>query len=243
MGDVRPRGITSAQAGRHTFALAHDAGDTSDNVPHGDGFGIATVATNGLVRASATLADGTKVSQGIRLSNDGVWPLYGLPYRGKGSISGEIRFSDSASSDLASSSVAWIKPPAPPDARYKSGSRTTVSLAGSKYVRPAANGARIFLDASGGIGLLHLEDGGLPASLDSIFQFSTSNKFIAEPPNANHLAITLTAINGIFRGTVKPDTNPAIRFSGVIVTRENAGRGFFLSKSSSGSVALTVRDP
>ncbi len=238
---VYPRGVVSAQTGYYTFGLLHDAADTLDSVPHGDGYGTVTVASAGLLRAAGALADGTKFSQGITLPNAGVWPLYVLLYGGKGSLSGEAAFSPQPGSDVSSGAVAWIKPPAPKDARYKAGFATTLALTGSKYIRPGVAGPRVIL-APQGLGRAHFEGGDLAAAFDADFQLSLAGKFTAELPNTARLLFALNTSSGIFSGSVRPSpAAAAIVFSGAIVTKANAGFGYFLGKTTGGRVSLTAR--
>ena len=239
---VYARGTTSAQAGYYTFALPHDASVVLDSVPHGDGFGTVTVTANGQLRAAGVLADGTKFAQGITLTNAGAWPLYTLFYGNRGSLSGDVAFAALAGSDLGSAAVKWIKPPLPRDTRYKTGFDTTLTLAGSRYTRPAANGVRVILEPQAGLGRAQFAEGGLTANLESRFQLSPDGKFTVEAPNTNRLVVTLTPARGIFTGTFRPVGAPAaIPFSGVVVTKANAGFGFFLGSNLSGRVSLIAR--
>ncbi len=237
-----PRGAVSTSAGYYTFGLPHDAANVLDSVPHGDGFGTVRVTTNGILRATIALADGTKITSGVTLTNSGVWPLYALLYRGHGSLSGEVAFSAQPQSDLASAALAWIKPAAPNDPRFKTGFDTTISLAGSRYTKPAANGPRVMLDAQGGLGLAHFAGGGLAAAFDANLQLSLAGKFTADLPNTTALAITLNPATGIFTGRVRPSGSAApFVFSGAIVTKANEGFGYFLGATSSGVATIKPR--
>ena len=239
-----PRGTTSANAGYHTFGLPHDPANVLATVPHGDGFGSVTVSANGQCRAAGSLADGTKFSHGVTITNDGVWSLYVLLYGGKGSLSGDVPFADLVASDLASSAVAWIKPRAPKDARYQDGFNTTLTLAGSRYVKPTTAGPRPILAAQGGLGRAHFQGGGLTVSIDPDFQLSVAGKFTADAPNTAALSITLTAATGLYSGTFKPTgATTATKFTGAVVTKANEGFGFFLGQLLSGRASLTARLP
>ena len=237
-----PKGTVSPAAGYYTFGLAHDPANTLDSVPHGEGFGAITVTANGSLHALVVLADGTRFTNGVTLTNAGVWPLYALLYGGRGSLSGEVAFSAQPQSDVASSAVAWIKPASPADPRYKAGFDTALALAGSRYVKPAATGPRVIFDAQGGLSLAHFEGGGLPAGVDANLQLSPAGKFNVDLPNTAALSIALNPANGFFTGSAKPPgTASAIVFGGAVVTKANQGFGYFLGATSAGRATLKTR--
>ena len=236
------RGAVSPQAGYYTFGLAHDAANVLDSVPHGDGYGTVRVLGSGVLRAAVALADGTKFTNGVTLTNDGVWPLYTLLYRGQGSLSGDIAFSAQLQSDLAGSAVAWIKPASPRDPRYKTGFDTTLALTGARYIAPGAAGPRAMLEAQGGLGLAHFEGGGLAAGFDANLQLSLAGRFTADLPNSAALTIALTPASGIFTGRVRPPGSASpIGFAGAVVTKANTGFGYFLGTTTAGRATIQPR--
>ena len=239
---VYPRGTVSSSAGYYTFGLPHDPANLLNTVPHGDGFGTARVTVNGVLRAAIALADGTKITSGVTLTNAGVWPLYALLYRGHGSFSGEVAFSAQPPSDLASAALVWIKPALPNDPRFKTGFDTMISLVGSRYTQPAANGPRVMLEAQGGLGLAHFEGGGLAAAFAANLQLSLAGKFTADLPNTTALAITLNPATGVFTGRARPSGSAApVVFSGAVVTKANEGFGYYLGATSSGAATIKPR--
>ena len=119
---------------------------------------------------------------------------------------------------------------------------TTISLTGSRYRKPAATGPRVLLDAQGGLGLAHFEGGGLPAGFDANLQLSLAGKFTVDLPNSGALSIMLNPSNGFFSGHVKPPgAASAIVFGGAVVTKANAGFGYFLGTTSAGRATLKTR--
>ena len=235
-------GAVSPSAGYYTFGLPHDAANVLDSVPHGDGFGAVTVATNGRLRAVGRLADGARFSHGATLTNAGVWPLYALLYENLGSLFGEVAFSAQPQSDLAGSAVSWIKPPVQGDPRYPAGFETTIALAGSHYARPGAVGPRVILEAQGGLGVAQFEGGGLPSIVDANFQLSSAGRFTTDAPNIAPLSIALNPANGIFIGRVRPQgTASPVIFGGAVVTKANEGFGYFLGQTTGGRATLKTR--
>src|SRR4029077_19676238 len=84
------------------------------------------------------LSDGTKVSQSVPVSRNGLWPLYIPLYSGKGSIMSWIAFTNQVDTDL-NGALSWIKP-ADSRARYYPGGFTNeCNVIGSAYTPPASS--------------------------------------------------------------------------------------------------------
>jgi hypothetical protein len=90
--------VPAALLGRYTVVFAPktpvEQGLPAGDFPPGHGVGLLTVQKSGLVRLSATLADGTAVSAANPLVTGDAWPLYAPLPNGRGSISGLVTFRD-----------------------------------------------------------------------------------------------------------------------------------------------------
>ncbi len=62
--------------------------------------------------------------------------------------------------------------------------------------------------------------------------------------STNKLKLTIARSTGAFKGSmVNPANNLSIPISGVILTNQNAGFGFFINNNQSGSVFIGTNSP
>lgn len=120
-------------AGSYTLALPGQTNDPTQ--PAGDGFGVARVGANGLIRFAAVLPDGTRAAQSALMSQDGSWPLYIPLYRGRGSLLSWLSFTNRTADDL-NGLVNWIRPSIPNALYYPAGFTNVCLAQGSAYVPP-----------------------------------------------------------------------------------------------------------
>ncbi|HXI54022.1 MAG TPA: alkaline phosphatase family protein, partial [Candidatus Saccharimonadales bacterium] len=120
-------------AGHYTLTLAGDgAGVTA---PGGDGVAALTVDAGGRVRLAGTLADGTPVSAGGVLAQDGRWPLDVPLLKGAGVLSGWVTLAAPPGVEV-SGCPTWIKPPVAAAKYYPGGFRLNACLSGGHYQPP-----------------------------------------------------------------------------------------------------------
>jgi hypothetical protein len=213
------------QAGRYTMVLPGTGGSTAE--PGGESYATLTVDTAGRIRLVSSLADGTKVSQAASVSKHGHWPFYVPLYRGQGSVSSWLSFADMAQQDLGGE-VAWIKPATPAAKYYPSGFTNQTSASGSRYSPPTGGNRVLNLTAAE----LLLQSDNLAQGIISPVMVTAGNRAINL--STNRLSLVFSLGTGSFRGSVAdPASSKSISFSGVVLQKENAGRGFFLGGDES----------
>ena len=217
-------------AGKYTMVVpgVYD----STNEPCGDGWATLTVDNSGWVRLRASMADGTKLAQAVPLSKDGVWPLYASVYNRQGLVLGWIGFANAPTNDL-SGGVVWIKPTSPTSAYYPKGFGIATAATGSRYSRPPSGTPVLSFSAAE----LVLSGGGLTQGLTNYVTLHTNNLVTS----ANQTSLTFTLSSGAFRGRAPNPDNPKahpISFSGVVLQKQNCGRGWFLGTNQCGGVYL-----
>jgi hypothetical protein len=220
-----------AAAGRYTLAIP--GADDPAASPGGDGFGAANVNARGLLSFTATMGDGSKVSQGIPLAADGLWPLYGRLYAGKGSILGWVAFEDRPQEDFLGL-LSWISPSQPRRRLYPGGFEIDKTILGSRYVlRTASTNRAVPFESADVI----LEGGNLPGAITNAVHVGTDNR--VSNLASNKLNLNVTVPNGQFNGRViDPLTGKPIAFKGVILQKRGAGFGQFMGTNETGRVSI-----
>ncbi len=224
------RSYPTPYTNRFTMILPGRDGD--DRLPAGDGVGTMLVDGNGRLTFTGTLADGTRLTQSVPVSRNGLWPLYCPLYSGGGAIWSWIALGNPSGSDV-SGAFAWIKTGTAAARFYPAGfTNQSGTVVGSVY--------RLDHDPN----LLNLTN--------ALVQFSGGNigtdytDVIAIDPNGrvsalgtNRLALTFAIPTGSFSGrTTDPSTGKSSAFRGVVLQKQNAGRGFLLGTNQSSRVVL-----
>ncbi len=220
------RAMSSPPAGRYTLVLPGGEGEPTQ--PGGDGFGTVTVQATGSVSFTGTLGDGTKVTQTTILTPGGQWPFYAALYAGKGSIFGWLKFSDETNSDITGP-VSWFKL-AQPGLFYPAGFTNQNNAEGSIYQFTSGVPVLNFTN-----GQVWLANGNLSASFTNQITLNSASKVTNQ--SSNVLSLTLTTSSGLFKGSVvNPATRKPITISGVVLQKQNFGRGAFLGTNQTGRV-------
>ncbi len=97
-------------AGNYTIVLPPNPGDTGPSFPQGNGYGSLKVDAGGKIRLSATLGDGTRISQTATVSENGMWPVYIPLYVKQGSIEGFVTFTNIVGVSDLGGTLTWFKP-------------------------------------------------------------------------------------------------------------------------------------
>lgn len=219
------------QAGRYTVVIPGDD-DLASEQPGGASFGTVNVSTTGRVKLSATLADGTRLSQSTALSKDGYWPLYAPLYGKQGSVISWVVFSSTGESDLAGL-FSWFKPVQLGARFYPAGFAIEQNLTGSRYVAPTNNADPILNFSAGRV---QFSAGNLATSFEN--EITLTNNAVINL-GTNRLTLSINRSSGLFTGSVKPPgTTASIPFRGAIDQGLNQGWGFFLGTDQSGRVRL-----
>jgi hypothetical protein len=240
--------------GDYTFALPLSASDVGDQtIPQGHSIGAFKIAAAGATTGVVVTADNNKFTFGGALEIDGKLTLFGLLYRGAGSVVGLISI-DSATSDLALSEVSWFKDVVAKDLVYGDGfGPLELTTIGRKYTTPALTALALGATAGPGNAKITFTEGGAPSPatrLDtSTLQIALSKVTVAAP-NPGKVALSIDkgkpglftpGTSGSFKGSfeltdsdtsVTPNKNLVRKseFQGMIVDNgtEVKGYGFFL---------------
>ena len=217
------------QAGNYTVIIPGISGATTS--PAGNGYGTATVDTDGVVHFKGKLADGSVALQTVALSKNGEWPVCISLYGGKGILIGWLKFADDGTNDLAGT-LRWMKPSLPTSKLYKSGFNVNSHVVGSHYVAPI--GTAKMLNITDGVVLL--SGGNLPDSSNPV-TFGPSSKLVNNGPNA--LKLTFTPATGLFAGTFsEAGTTRIFAIKGAVLQRQNQGSGYAPGPDQSGRVVF-----
>jgi len=216
-------------AGRYTLAVPGQTDDST--LPVGNGFGTLRVDKAGNLRFGGSLADGTKVSQGVPLSKHGLWPLYAALYSGSGSLLSWFAFTNQAESDLAGT-LSWIKSANSRAKYYGNGFTNQCAGLGSLYVCPV--GSNILDGASAQVQFV---GGNLTPGFTNLVSLAANSKVLNS--SSNHLGLSFSLSGGSFQGSATdPNSGKSYSFSGVVLQKLNAGYGNLLGTNQSSQTAL-----
>jgi hypothetical protein len=201
--------------------------------PGGTGFGTVTVGVDGKLTFRGSLADNTTVSQTVRLSKEGLWPLYVPLYSGAGSILSWVSVSTNSSPFNLSGELSWIKPTNAIVVGvnyYPLGFTNLVPLEGSGYQPPGTHAVLDFTN-----GEVIFTGGNLSAPFTNQVVLGANN--IVTNLSSNPLTLKINVSNGQFDGNfTAPGANKSTSFKGVVLQGQNFGAGFFLGTNQSGMV-------
>jgi len=218
------------QAGKYTLIIPADSSST--NGPFGDGYGTATVTTKGSLTFSGWLADGTRVTQKVPISNNGDWPLYLNLYRGKGTLLSRLVF-DTNQPATVGGLMNWFK--RTQVAKYYGAGFTNEStIVGSRFTAPGTN--RLMALTTGVVGFTN---GNLVADFANNVTLGAAGNVTNLDAGINRLVMSLNRASGLISGSVTPPgATRAIPFKGALLQNENRGSGYFLGTNASGRVSL-----
>lgn len=216
---------------------------TGSTIPQGDGFGFITVDGTGNVTVTGTLADGSAISSTSFLKADYTFPIYNSLYgpllSQLGNFAGIVVFQDVPNISDAHGSVTWVKPAIANAASYPMGFGTIVDAVVSRYQAPVANSAALNWFQGQGRAILNEGDMPLGSSVTRAIVLDSTNKITVTNSGIDKLAITVRSSDGFFQGTfIDPGSQRLTLLSGVLLQKQQAAGGFFLSGGKSGLVEL-----
>jgi hypothetical protein len=201
-----------------------------------------SISTGGVVKWTATLNDGTAVTQSTVLDGQHRWPLYAPLYKSRGFISGDVVHNPAAIETDLSSSVNWVKLANPKDKYFPDGfAVTNHESLGVNYTAPARG--QIVMPGLEAASPLTLKDGNLlAAGLSGSLTFSATNA-ITINSNAEKLKLSLNAKTGALTGSfIFPVTRKVTPIKGVILQGKiGMGIGFFPGTTPFNSALQTGR--
>jgi hypothetical protein len=185
----------------------------------GHSFGTLSLSSAGLVHFAATLADGTKISQSVPVSQYGNWPLFVPAYSGQGLIISWIGFTNTLSSDL-SGTLNWIKLPSAKSPLYQSGLVEQRPIMGAFY-SSSANTAPALTNSALGLG--------------GLLTGSNTNQI---------LSLQFSKATGTFNGKLLDNIGgQPVTFQGAFIQKTGQGFGFVLGTNVSSPVVLFSSAP
>jgi hypothetical protein len=221
-------------AGKYTLVFpGPNNGDSQ--VPQGDGYGSAAVNARGIVTFKGALADGTKIVQSARISQDGQWPFFVALPKNRGQVLGWLNLAEMEQGGFGGQ-INWIKLPNSRAEFYPNGFSLQLDAMGSAYKKPSKKNSMLnFSDAT-----LSLSGGNLQTDISNPVTINAKNKVVNE--GDIKLTLKLAPGSGLFRGVAKnPDDRRKIKFGGAILQSQNIGSGYFLNAGQSGGVSLQPR--
>jgi len=203
-------------------------------LPAGNGFAAVKVNPQGVARAIASLADGTRASQSAPLSHEGLWPFYAPLYAGKGSIISWLLLTNRETDDI-NGLVSWIKPTDSSKRYFPSGFTNELNAFGSAYLAPhAPNHAVLTLTSASVL----FSDGNLSSPFSTTVEFDENGHLVAT--NATPFKLSFSSSVGTFSGsTTDPHSGQTFQFKGAVAQKLNSGYGFLLGTDESASVLLS----
>lgn len=217
------------QSGSYTLVIP--GSDDSSTQPGGNGAGALKVDTSGNITFTATLGDGTKVSQHTFVSKDGQWPLFVSLYARQGFLIGLLTFDTNQPDTDLSGYGAWIKAPQSGGKFYPAGfTLGPIAALGSRY------------SFTKGVPLVNWNNGQIVLAHGNLLDSITNNLSIdlnSKITGTNKLVLSFTTATGLFHGSVlNPDTGKPITINGALLQKQDAGYGYFLGTDQTGSVTL-----
>lgn len=232
---VRRTAAVSEHAGRYTVSLPADSqasGNTA--VPQGTGYATLNVRRSGRIQMIATLADGRSFARAGEVSEQGTFAIYAPLYEGAGFIVGQLRFNETAVSDIEGALI-WSKPARSADQYYPAGFATTLPVLGSRYVAPKTGTPVVPGGPTANNVALSLGEGNLAEPLVEPVTIGTGSRTRVSTSVTKGLTVTISPATGVFRGTfMHPVSGDARPIRGVIFQKQNAGYGYFLGIDRSG---------
>ena len=223
------KAAAGTQIGSYTVLFQQVSGQ-SGAYPDGDGYATMAVTATRIVLAGK-LADGFAVSASFKLTEGETAPIFLPLYKGKGFLSGAVKFDATQDeSDAASIGMRWMRAAgvtATPG--YTEGWPTgiLVDYVASKYDRTkgfglpntSITGLNLNFTASGG---------GLTSPMEATTNLSSRN-LLRAPANPIKLTTELWSTSGALKGSFLMTGAKTSSFSGVVFQKTNYASGFFLS--------------
>jgi hypothetical protein len=217
--------------GKYTvaFGMANSAAD-----PCGHGYGVVAVNAAGGATFKGAFAEGSAVSAKVPLASNGQWAFYARLYKGRGSVFGWLRLSETDTNDVHGL-LLWTKPSAVIGAYYGGGFTNELTPVGSRFVVPSLGTPIVNLSNA----VVLLEGGNLAGLVLENVVLDPLNKVTVVSANTNSLTMKLSPSSGRMSGSfIHPQTLRTSSIKGVVLQKQNAATGFFLGTNESGSVSF-----
>ena len=224
-----PAAGDSPLAGSYTIVIPA-ADDATPTTPDGDGIATLVVDAHGDATLDGILADGAKFMTRGAISANNQLAVYIPLYEKAGVLTGTLIFRDLATSDL-DGALFWSHPEKPGAEMFPNAFAITTTAIGARYTEPAPGTPILTVPPTENNAALALGDGELTAPIEQPATLAMDNT-VTLPAG---FTVTLKPATGRFKGRfLHPLTGEPATFRGVILQKQNAGFGFFLSTAASG---------
>jgi hypothetical protein len=202
--------------------------------PEGYGHGTIKIDGNSMAAFAGTLADGTRFTCKVPLSERGRWPFYSSLYGGSGSVSGWLTVTNQSTNHVRGE-VDWTKPVQLRAKLHPAGFTNLTSVLGSRYTRPVTTTNRVLNLPQAGV---TFSGGDLAGPFTTDIVWSENNKL--SEVGTNRLSVSLSTASGLFHGTVlRPDNGKRASFSGAVLQNRNLAAGFLSGTNRSARVLIS----
>jgi hypothetical protein len=201
---------------------------TEDTLPAGAGFATLRIKSNGLLRWSGRLPDGTAWSRTSWLRDDLTAVFYVPLYERTGSLSGLVSF---ATQDgvRGSGDLVWSRP----DLEVP-GFAGDLQMTASPYTPPPAGERALDFPS----GTLTLTAGDLPAQVNKMASLNTTNVFGVSPDLGEQLTLKIEPETGLMSGSFLHPNGATTELLGIVDQLERSGAGYFLGPQTGGALSL-----
>ncbi|HEU0009425.1 MAG TPA: hypothetical protein VFT34_06385, partial [Verrucomicrobiae bacterium] len=229
---TQPRSATNPAApyaGKYTLSFVPEAG-----VPGPAGASLAAISadTNGNLKLSGFLADGTKLAAKGAVSKDGLFPLQQPLYSSKGSVQSWLMFTNDPGTNLVAL-ANWTKPMRPADKRYPGGFTNLLDGFGTRYSLLELTNALSAMPSNAiAVGALPTAD-----TTNAVFWSPTQRRMT----NAAGMTVTLNAATGLWDG-VYPESvsRQRLPFKSTLqkLADRYVGLGYIIQSNITGTVVF-----
>ncbi len=226
-----------AATDKFTFTIPPGTNDPPIG-PGGFAAGKGTLKSRSLFILSATLGDGSVISQSAYVSTNGSFPFYASLYGGRGVILGWTQFApetDHSTMIVTSESIRWIKTPRSLDTLYPGGFNGNLHFKGARFVTPPVAGNL----APWSSGKILARGGNLTNDLANAAQLQPAKVVFGEG-NPNKFTLLFSRADGSLSGTFwHPVARRTASFRGVFLQAPyNYAVSWFRGVNATGEVTL-----
>jgi uncharacterized repeat protein (TIGR03803 family) len=217
--------VPAAQKGRYTARLNPPANVAAG--PTAGGFAMVDIVASGAVTITGKLPDGTALSSGALLQDDGVIAFYNRLYTATalraGYLAGPVTFNPAGGVSAVLGALDWRKP-TQLTGLFAAGFQQSLTLEGSAYIAPLTGQRALTLQDAAGT----LESSFDGALYPHPVHLSMRNLFTVDLPNSGRLSLTATRLTGAVTGRFYDTVAGKYRaLSGVVLQAQGEFSGFY----------------
>ena len=229
--------------GRYTMLFPSDSENGNGAVqPLGDGYATGSISSDGKVRITGRLGDGTRLTLATVAGADGTLQLFRNIYRTKpkGFIGGTLFVRDVDNISEIDGTLNWVKFPDTREKLYPAGFDLDQPAVGSIYKAPFRN-ERI-LSSLGDVpdnATLMIAMGNVAPIPELVFTWTATNKIAYTPTGTEKMKLRFAPKTGAFTGSYVDRTNGQnIKMAGVVLQAQQIASGYFVGNGQTGYVQI-----